>query len=242
MRRGHERGGERQVAPVAVEPVPRHLLHEGGGPEHRGGSLRTVQVVLDLGADVAGQAVMVRSRRGVEDDVTDAGLRRRVDEIAAVAKPLGRAGVRILEDEDERAGATQGALQRGRIVEPRRSRAGHVPARVAPPRVALVEQRVRLGAERTQMAEGGPSLMPRRADDVDRARRSGHGAHRLRAHGTVSDTGVVPGNGELRGVDRPAGSQRERRGGLRRAGRPPARGARRTGRGRAPRDSRRARE
>ena len=68
--------------------------------------------------------MVVRSCGGGEDDVADACLRRRVDEVPAVAQPLGRAGVRVLEDEDQRAGATQGAHQRGRLVELGRAASG----------------------------------------------------------------------------------------------------------------------
>ena len=137
---------------------------------------------------------MVRSGGGGEDDVVDAGPRGRVDDVVAVAQPLRRAGVRVFEDEDQRTRATQGALDGAGIVkahEPRRSPGPVLVAQPAP--VTLVEQRVRLDAERAQMADGRSALVPGGAHDVDRACRCGHVPHPAPVlTGTASDTGVFP--------------------------------------------------
>ena len=104
---------------------------------------------------------MVRSRGGGEDEMADAGPRGRVDDVVAVALPLRRAGVRVFEDEDERTRATQGALDSAGIVEAHEPRRGSGPALVAQPApVTLVEQCVRLDAERAQMADGRSALVP----------------------------------------------------------------------------------
>lgn len=111
-----------------------------------------------------------------------------------MAQPLGRARVRVLEDEDERAGAAQGAFDRAGIVEAHEPRRGSGPALVAQPApVSLVEQRMRLDAELAQVADGGSALAPSGSDDVDRACRGGHDPHPASVlTGSTSDTEGVP--------------------------------------------------
>ena len=122
--------------------------------------------------------MVVRAGGGHEHRLADAGPHGGVDEVAAVAQPLGRAGVRVLEDEDERACAAQRALDRGGIVK------GHEPGRDAgpallaqPASVTLVEERVRLDPQLMKMLERRAARVPRGADDVDRTCRGGHHPH-----------------------------------------------------------------